>query len=360
MYTYLPEKFLKMATAMLAKAGLKPEDARQAAEVVIQSDLSGVDSHGLSRLSMYLRRVRQRAVNLDPQIKVLSETDSMMVVDCDNGLGIATVPRVLEMAMDKAEKSGLVACTMRHSNHYGVGNYYALKAVKRNMISLLCTSTTPCMAPTGGSEVLIGTNPITVGVPTGQDKPVMLDMASTNVAMGKLQAMLRENKKIPFDWAITRDGRPTDDPAEAVLGSLLPIAGYKGYGLAVIVDVLAALLAGGAVGPEIGRLDQPDSVKAEGIGHFLLLLKVDRFVPLAEFQARIDAYVSLLKNSRKAEGVKEIFLPGEIEMMKMAQRSKDGITVSPALAEQLLNDARELGLVGAGDDFPALVSQTDK
>jgi len=343
---------------LLNKAGLKPEDAARGAGVLIQSDLSGVDSHGLSRLPMYLGRIGQGVVNTDPQVKVLSESAASMVVDCDNGLGIATVPKVLDMALAKARESGVLACTMRHSNHYGVGNYYALKAIENNMICLLCTNTTPCMAPTGGVELLIGTNPVTIGVPGGRELPVILDMASTNVAMGKLQAMFREKKKIPFGWAITKEGLPTDDPAAAVEGSLLPIAGYKGYGLAVIVDMLAALLSGAEFGPGVGRLDRAENLKPEGIGHFLLLMEVERFLPLDEFKNRVDAYVQLIKNSRRAEGVEEIFLPGEIEMKKMAARKREGIGVTEALGRQILELALKMGLAGPGDDFAALVNKS--
>ncbi len=355
MKSYPPESLRVMARQMFIKAGLKPEEAARAAGVVIQSDLSGVDSHGLSRLPMYLGRIGAGMVNTDPQVKVLAESHSTLVVDCDNGLGIATVPKVLDLALAKAQGAGVLACTMRNSNHYGVGNYYALKAVEKNMICLLCTNTTPCMAPTGGVDLLIGTNPITVGVPSGRELPVILDMASTNVAMGKLQAMFREKKKIPFGWAITREGRPTDDPAEAVEGSLLPIAGYKGYGLAVIVDLLAAVLAGAAFGPEVGRLDRPEAQKPEGIGHFLLLVEVEKFMPLGEFHGRVDEYIKLMKNSKKAAGVGEIFQPGQIELKKMAERKQAGIAVSEALEGQLLAEARKLGLAGDGDDLEALI-----
>ncbi|MDR1045769.1 MAG: Ldh family oxidoreductase [Candidatus Adiutrix sp.] len=357
MNTFPKEKLEKTAAALLAKAGLRPEDALQAAEVIIQSDLSGVDSHGLSRLALYLGRIRQGMVNTAPKIGIISETESSLILDCDNGLGVATVPRALELALKKARGAGALACVMRNSNHYGVGNYYALKSISENMICLLCTSTTPSMAPTGGVELLIGSNPVTVGVPAGKARAVILDMASSNVAMGKLQAMLREKQKIPFGWAITQDGRPTDDPAEAVLGSLLPIAGYKGYGLAVIVDILSALLSGAAVGPEIGRLDGRGPLKPEEIGHFLLLINVEKFRPVAEFKAAVDSYVELLKTSKKAEGVPEIFLPGEIELKKMAQRSAEGIAVTEALGEQLSAQARELGLAGPEDDFAALVKK---
>lgn len=349
---------LNLSKVMLIAAGLPKQDAVQGAEVLIQSDLSGVESHGLARLPMYLGRIAQGVVNVRPKVKLIGESSSSMVLDCDNGLGIVTVPGIMDRCLKKAKESGMVAATMRHSNHYGVGNYYALKGISENMISILMTNTTPCMAPTGGIELLIGTNPITIGIPAGKERPIILDMASSNVAMGKLQAMFMEKQKIPFGWAITKDGRPTDDPAEALEGSLLPIAGYKGYGLAVIVDMLSAVLAGAAFGLNIGRLDRAKKPEPEGIGHFLLILDPARFRDLAEFKATVDTYIRTMKQSSKADGTAEIFLPGEIELGKMEIREKAGLPVSEALAKQLLNQARNLKLASENDDFKTLVQNT--
>lgn len=351
------EKLIKFIVAMLGKAGISADDAKIAAEVLIQSDASGVFSHGLSRLPMYLDRIGLGLVNTKPQYKVLAEIGGTVLVDCDNGLGIVTMPKIMDMLMEKTKKQGVVAAAMRRSNHFGVGNYYALKAAQNNMILIMTTSTTPCMAPTGGVDLLLGTNPITVGVPGGKEKPIILDMATSNVAMGKLQAALREGKKIPLGWAITKEGKPTEDPAEGVVGSLLPVGGYKGYGLAVIVDIFSALLSGAAFGHDIGRVVGYDVPKTEDIGHFMLLIDVTKFRPAEEFQKDADKYVRVMKDSKKADGVKEIFLPGEIEQKMMDENAKAGVPLAPALVEQLLGMAKTMGVAGSDDSFDSMLDK---
>ena len=349
---------LAFAQAMLVKAGIAQDAAQVGAEVLIRSDASGVASHGLSRLPMYLGRIRQGLVNTSPTVTTVADNGAVLVLDCDNGLGITTVPGIMDRCIERAKKHGLAACTMRNSTHYGVGNYYALKGIENDVVSVLLTNTTPCMAPTGGVDLLIGTNPITVGIPADRQKPIILDMATSNAAMGKLQAMAREGQKIPSDWAITQDGRPTDDPAEGLNGSLLPIAGYKGYGLAVIVDMLSAVLAGACFGFDIGRLDRAKVLKPEGIGHFLLVLDVAKFRDVREFKQSVDAYALLMKNSTRAEGVREIFLPGELELNKMDKAATEGVPISAALGEQLLAEAKELGLAGSAGTFEELLKRT--
>lgn len=356
MYFITPEKHIAFVTRVLAQLGIPREDARQAADVIAQSDISGVDSHGLSRLSMYAGRIKQGLVNKTPHLKKIVDNDSVMAFDGDNGLGLVNVPRVMDICIEKARQKGVAVATIKNSNHYGVGNYYALKAIKQNMISVLMTNTTPCMAPTGGTELLIGTNPVTIGVPAGKHFPVILDMATSTVAFGKLQAMARKDEKIPFGWAITKEGKPTDSAKEAIEGSVLPIAGYKGYGLAVIIDLLSAVLAGAAFAKDIGRLDRPNNPQPEKIGHFLAVIDVAKFQPVAEFKETVDTYIQTMKNSNKIAGVKEIFLPGEIELIKTKERKEKGIPVEPTLAQAIVGLAKEIGLAGDNVTFDELLN----
>jgi LDH2 family malate/lactate/ureidoglycolate dehydrogenase len=358
----LPKETLQaFAEAILIKAGVPARDARTGAAVLLQSDAAGIASHGLSRLPLYMERIELGLVNLKPQIRILKESPISMLVDCDNGMGIINVPKIQQMAMDKVRKSGIFAVSMRHSTHYGAGSYYALRALEQDLFSLLVTSTTPCVAPTGGmGPPLIGTNPVTITVPAGKEKPIVLDMATTTVPMGKLQAAAREGHKIPFGWALNEDGLPTDDPAQGLLGTLLPIGDYKGYGLAVIIDILCAVLSRSSFGSDIGRLINDPAPKPEDIGHFLLLLDVSVFRPLDEFKAEVDRYIRTMKNAPKAPGIKEIFLAGEIEFNKMEEYRRDGVPVTEALGEQLLGLARKLNLASPQDDFASAVKAAAK
>lgn len=351
---------LAFTKAVLTRAGLLPEDAALGAEVLIQSDFAGIASHGLSRLPMYVERIEQGLVNLRPEIRIVTETPVSMLVDCDNGMGIVNVPKIQRLAMDKVKNSGLLAVSMRNSTHYGAGSYYALRALERDLFSLLVTSTTPSVAPTGSKASLLGTNPITVTVPARKEKPIVLDMATSVVAMGKLQAGLREKKKIPPGWALDSEGRPTEDPGAGLLGSVLPIGGYKGYGLAVIIDILSALLSGSCYGNDIGRLVHAPYPKKEGIGHFLLLMDIGLFRPLDDFKAEVDKYIQVMKNAAKAEGVEEIFLAGEIEFNRMEEYSRNGVPVSAALGADLLRLGLRLGLATADDDFAGMVERAAK
>ncbi|MDR2504027.1 MAG: Ldh family oxidoreductase [Deltaproteobacteria bacterium] len=346
--------------AVLIKGGLAPQDAKIGAEVLLQSDAAGIASHGLSRLTLYMERIDLGLVNLRPDIRILSESPTTMVIDCDNGMGIANVPKIQQMGMDRVKNSGIFAVTMRNSTHYGAGSYYALKALERDLFSLLTTNTTPCMAPTGGRDVLIGTNPLTITVPAGKEKPFVLDMATSRVPMGKLQAALREKQPIPDDWALDKNGRPTTDAGEGMLGTLLPIGDYKGYGLAVLVDVLSAVLAGAAYAQDIGRLVNYDRPKPEGIGHFMLFMDISRFRPLDEFKADMDRYIRIMKNSTRTDGIKEIYLAGEIEFNKMEEYRREGIPVTESLGEQLLQLGRRLGLASDKDDFPGMAAKAAK
>ncbi|MDR2051068.1 MAG: Ldh family oxidoreductase [Deltaproteobacteria bacterium] len=360
MYRLPKETLQNFTEAILIKAGILPPDARTGAAVLLQSDAAGIASHGLSRLPLYMERIELGLVNLRPQIRVLAETPVSMLVDCDNGMGIINVPKIQQMAMDKVQKSGIFAVSMRNSTHYGAGSYYALRALERDLFSMLVTSTTPCVAPTGGTGTLIGTNPLTITVPAGKEKPIVLDMATTTVALGKLQAALREGQKIPLGWALDEAGFPTEDPAQGILGSLLPIGGYKGYGLAVIIDILCAVLSRSSFGNEVGRLLNAPTPKPEDIGHFLLLLDISIFRPLDEFKAEVDRYIQTMKNAPKATGIEEIFLAGEIEFNKMDEYRRDGIPVTEALGEQLLGLARKLNLASAQDDFESAVAAVAK
>lgn len=219
------ERFAKRAFLYV---GIPEEDAAQAAQVVAQADRSGVYSHGLQRLPMYLTRVADGAVNKAPHLHRTDGGGLCMAFDGENGLGIVNGPRVMDAVIEAAREQGIAAATLRNSNHYGAGNYYGWKAAKAGVIGICMTNTSPCMAPTGGAEKLLGTNPLTVAFPAGEADPVVLDMATSVVSYGKLQVSAGKGEPIPEGWAIDAEGKGTTDPREALKGSLLPIGGYKG------------------------------------------------------------------------------------------------------------------------------------
>mgnify|MGYP002544565460 CR=1 FL=1 len=336
------ERFCKKA---LIYVGIPEADAAQAAEVVTQADHSGVLSHGLQRLPMYLARIHDGAVNRQPSLRQQSGNSLCMAFDGDNGLGIVNGPKVMEQVIKMAKENGIAAATLKNSNHYGAGNYYGWKAASKGVIGLCMTNTSPCMAPTGSSESLLGTNPLTAAFPAGKHDPVVLDMATSIASYGKLQVMAGKGETIPEGWALDAEGNPTTDPAAGLKGTLLPIGGYKGYGLALIIDLFCAVLSGACYGNQIGRLGIPGSTEPEGIGQFFLAIDPARFLPFEEFQNRIDDYIEMIKNARRAPGVTRIWLPGEIEFEKSRTIEKEGVEVPPATEARLLTTCRSLGMI---------------
>lgn len=339
------ERFAKRAFLYV---GIPEEDAAQAAQVVAQADRSGVYSHGLQRLPMYLTRVADGAVNKVPHLHRTDGGGLCMAFDGENGLGIVNGPRVMDAVIEAAREQGIAAATLRNSNHYGAGNYYGWKAAKAGVIGICMTNTSPCMAPTGGAEKLLGTNPLTVAFPAGEADPVVLDMATSVVSYGKLQVSAGKGEPIPEGWAIDAEGKGTTDPREALKGSLLPIGGYKGYGLALIIDLFSAVLSGACYGRDIGQLGVPGSTQPEGIGQFFLAIDPKRFLPAEEFSTRMDGYIQMIKTSRRAPGVERIWLPGEIEFERAREIQQHGAQVPEATEKRLIDTCVKLGMAHEG------------
>ena len=334
------ERFTKEVFKAL---GIPDHDAGIAARILVLADLRGIESHGVSRLPLYAMRLEKNLVNWNPNIRILEDNGSMIVLDGDHGLGTVVADRAMDICLERAKIHGLAAVTVRNTNHFGITGYYVMKAIDHNMVGFATTNTTPCMAPLGGRKPLLGTNPIAVGIPAGKEYPIVLDMATSIVPHGKLEVAARKGEKIPLGWALDAEGRPTDDPEEAMKGTILPIAGPKGYGLAVLVEVLSGVLAGAAFGGDVTNIMR-DIDRPENIGHFFLAFDVQRLIPLVEFQERVDRFIRQLKDSERAEGVKDIFLPGEIEFLKTEERRKNGIPLDDALAQKLVKLAHSVGV----------------
>ncbi len=330
---------VELVTKLLTASGMSEEDAGIAARVTTHSDFTGVYSHGLSRLTRYLKQFDCGALNPKPDIKIVSEEGSTVVFDCDNGLGTVNVNKAYDTILPKARENGIAIAVGRHSSNIGCAAYYGWRAVKDGVIALITCNTYAFSSPFGGADRMIGTNPISFAVPTNEQYPVVLDISTTNVAMGKIQAAEREGQAIPLGWANDYDGKPTTDPSKAF--SLLPIAGHKGYGLAVMVDVLSTLLSKAAAGSDIGLFSK---LQPENTGFCVILIDPAKFMPIEEFRNNADYYIRMMKGSRKAEGVEEIFMPGEIEQKKYEQLMKTGISFSENLEQELRSLGEKIGV----------------
>lgn len=342
---------LKLCKAMLAAVGMCEKDAAGLAAVVTHSDFTGVYSHGLSRFANYMKHFNNKVYNAQADMKITSENKAVVTYDADYGSGVVAMNNLYDELLERARKYGVAAGTANHSTNIGCGSYYAWRAAKDNVIGIFVANTVCCMAPTGGCEKLLGTNPICVGVPSNKEYPIVLDMATSLVANGKIHAAAREKTPIPEGWALDKDGNPCTDPTKSY--ALLPAAGYKGYGLAVIVDVLSAMLAGAKYGRNIGV---PYTGGIEDTGFACILIDVAKFRDLDQFKEEVDDYVRMMKDSKKAPGFSEIFLPGEIEFRKYEKNLETGVEFPENLRNELAERAALNGIVPEGTSFEQLVA----
>lgn len=346
------EQELQLCKALLVGRGMNETDAAILAGSVAYSDFTGIYSHGLSRFANYLLRFDNGAYNLNADIKAVSDTGSAVAYDCDNGCGVIAVQHVYEQMRERVKEHGIVIATGNHASNIGCGAFFGRKAAEDDLILLLCCNTTRCVAPFGGADSVLGTNPIIVAAPAKDELPLVLDISTTNVAFGKVQAYAREGKELPAGWALDASGSPTTDAKAAK--TVLPIAGPKGYGMAVMIEMFSALLASAGYGAGVGFASRGQH---ENTGFSLILIDPTRFKPIDEFKAETDGYIRAIKSGTRAEGVNEIFLPGEIEMRRFEQFLETGYEVSEALQNELLGYAVRFGIADADTDFSQLINQ---
>ena len=344
------EEELKLVEGILTAADFPVEDAKIIAKVISHSDFTGVYSHGLSRLTRYMRQIKAGSLNPHPKFQKVLDSGSVMVFDGDNGSGIVSLNKAYDELLPRAKELGIAMATGRHNANIGCGSYYGWRAAADGMVALVTCNTYAFTSPFGGADRLIGTNPIILGVPAGEAYPIVMDISTTFVAMGKIQAAEREGQAIPDTWAKDYDGAPTTDPSKAF--SLSPIAGHKGYGLAVMVDVLSTMFSGACFGTDIGLFSK---LEKENTGFCLILIDPSKFMPMEDFRAEVDRYAHMMKDGRKAPGVDEIFLPGEIEYRKFDKMKQTGFEVSEKLSQELTELSVTLGAIDDGADFAALV-----
>ena len=320
------------------KVGLSQKDAIIFVDSLIFANLRGIDTHGIIRFPTYIKRIVEGVTNINPQIKKLKEETSMILLDGDSGMGQIVSMYATRLAIDKARKTGISVVGVTNSSHFGVASYYSIKMAEKNMIGISITNGPPVMAAWGGAKGIIGNNPLSIAVPYKEEKPVVLDMAMSRVSGGKIRLFAKNNQKIPLDWAVNSEGKNTEDPNEFVNGgALLPTGEYKGYGLAVMMEILAGVLTGA------GRLKEVkiwlDMANTHiNTGHSFFAINIESFMPIKDFKERLNWVVKELKSSPLAKGSKGVFIPGEIEYEEELKRKEKGIPIS----EQIWKDLQKL------------------
>ena len=340
---------------VLKSFGVPEADAQQAADVLQSADRRGIDSHGVARLKTYVDMLTLGRINPTPNITVVRERAGTATVDGDNGLGLVVGPWANRLAMDKAEAVGSGWVSVRNTNHFGIAGYYVLEALRRDLIGFAMTNSTKLVAPLWGGERMLGTNPLATAFPGHEEPPVVVDLATSAVAYGKIEIAARRGEPIPEGWAIDRTGAPTTDPRGMIDGgALLPLGsdrdhgGHKGYGLSVMVDVLCAVLSGANWGPFTPpfalRQEVPARSVGKGIGHCFGALDIGGFLDPDDFKRQIDDYVRTFRGTRPAPGTDGPLLPGDPERDAEADRATSGIPLLPAVVADLNEVARMTGV----------------
>ena len=332
--------------AFIARAfvavGMSPSHAQSIAELMARADVQGSDGHGVFRLPQYIRRIKGGAVNIRPNIRLVREAAGMALVDGDNGMGHLVMRHAAETAIAKAKTAGVAWVGARWSNHAGPASLYASMPLAHDMIGLyLGVGSANHLPPWGGIDMLLSTNPIAIAVPAAAEAPIVLDMATTVAAYGKVKTKAQRGELMPEGWMIDREGRPLLDPRRAGEGFLLPIGGYKGYGLALMIGLLAGTLNGAAMGKEVVDFNADDRTRTN-TGHAIVAINVEAFHPVAEFKQAVDTLVRDLRNSRTLPGFNRIRLPGEGSHAARADRLAYGVPIPPPLRSALDALAAEL------------------
>jgi LDH2 family malate/lactate/ureidoglycolate dehydrogenase len=330
--------------AAFERLGLPATDALAVATLMAEADLQGSDGHGVIRLPQYAQRIMAGGVNPRPDIRVAQERSGMALINGDNGMGHLVMQRAADLAIEKARVAGVAWVGAQWSNHAGPASLYARMPLAHDMIGLyLAVGNANHLPPWGGLDMLLSTNPIAAAVPAGAEAPVVLDMATTVAAYGKVKAKAQRGERMPEGWMIDRDGRPLTDPRRADEGFLLPIGGYKGYGLALLVGLLAGTLNGAAMGKDVVDFNH-DHDSVTNTGQAIVAIDVAAFGEVEEFKQRVDALVRDLRGSHRMPGVERIWLPGEQSRAKRIAYARDGIPIPMELMLKLKLLAAELGI----------------
>ncbi|NLX97210.1 MAG: Ldh family oxidoreductase [Rhodopirellula sp.] len=328
---------------LAAAAGVRRDDAAILADALVDADVYGASTHGVSRLNIYLRRIQKGLIDPKAELLVESRRPAALVVDANNGLGQVQAVKTLRRLMPLARQYGIAAATIRRSQHFGTLSYYCNRAARENMVLLAMTNCEPAMSPEGGCEAFFGTNPIAASFPSGKGFPVKIDMATSVVARGNIIAANKAGRPIPDGWALDPEGRPTTDAAAALAGTVLTMAGHKGSALAMMVELFCGALAGAAMGSDVGSMYKHMD-RAQNVGHYFCLIDVAAFMEPAEMQARTDSMIDRVKACRLRPGADEILVPGERAFRKAQNNRTHGVGIDEKTLEELAALCQEYGI----------------
>lgn len=349
------ETLREFSTRVFLHLGVPKNDAMQAADVLACADLRGIDSHGIARLHSYYNMFSLGRINPRAQIKLVCSTLSTATVDGDNGLGLVVGPQANRIAMDMAEKSGSGWVSVRNTNHFGIAGYYVLEALERDLIGWAMTNSSKMVAPLWGAERMLGTNPIAVSFPAKEEPPIVIDMATSAAAYGKIEMARRRGEAIPYGWGIGNDGRVTTNPDDVVAGGALsPLGsdrergGHKGYALAMMVDILSCMLSGANWGPFAPSFavnnETPQRSVGKGIGHFFGAIRIDGFIEVDSFKRQVDDYIRVLRATKPEPDTSGPLIPGDPERQAEQLRRESGIPVILPIVRDLRNISAKTGI----------------
>ncbi|MBV8426094.1 MAG: Ldh family oxidoreductase [Hyphomicrobiales bacterium] len=321
------EKLLDFVAAVYVTHGVPEDEARLAADTLVQADLWGHQSHGVMRLAWYVARLRSGAMRAAADPHLVIDAGALAVVDGRDSMGQVLAAHAADEAVRRAKAHGIGVVAVRNSNHFGTAMYFTRRAAREGCVAFLSTNASPAMAPWGGREKRVGNNPWSIAAPAGEHAPMVLDIANTVVARGKVYLARQKGQKIPLGWAIDHEGEPTTDPLAALSGIILPMGEHKGYGIAVMMDVLSGVLTGSNFGTSVGGPYQ--SEHKSGAGHLMIALDIAAFQPLAEFEVRMGKLIAELKSGPLAKGATEILYPGELEARNDVENRAKGLVLPP-------------------------------
>jgi LDH2 family malate/lactate/ureidoglycolate dehydrogenase len=346
---FTPATLIEFAQLIYEKMGVPSEDAHLAADTLVQADLWGHQSHGMLRLAWYLARLQSGAMKARTQTALITDAKSIAVLDGQHGLGQVIAKTAVEEAVMRAKNHGVGVVSVRNSNHFGTCMYFTRMCAKQGMIALLMSNAGPNMAPWGGMKKKIGTNPISIAVPGGSHGPVVMDMANSGVARGKIYLAEKQGKDIPLGWALDSMGRPTTNPRQAIEGLILPMAGHKGYVFGAMIDILSGVLSGSGFLEQVHGPYDPTNLSFAG--HLLIALDVSNFQPLAQFEESIDNYIKSIKDVPLAQGHDKVYFPGEMENDFDEVNRRDGLLLAKDTLSSLASIAKEFDLKDYAQQF---------
>jgi LDH2 family malate/lactate/ureidoglycolate dehydrogenase len=335
-------KLIDFLTAVYRAAGVPQDDARLVADSLVQADLWGHQSHGVLRTGWYLARLKSGVMSAQTRPELVVDSGAVAVIEGNEGIGQVLTAHAAREAIRRAKLHGIAAVAVRNSNHFGTCMYYTRMGAAAGCVMVLTTNGGPAMAPWGGRKKIVGTNPWSIGAPAGRHPPLLMDMANTAVARGKIYLARQRHERIPQGWAIDNAGQATTDPQTAIDGIILPMAGHKGYAIAVAMDVLSGVLSGSSF---LSAVHGPYETESPSrAGHFFIAMNIEAFQPVADFNSRMEKFIAELKSVPLARGSDEVFYPGEIEARNDARYRKDGLMLPGDTISDLAAIARGFGL----------------